>query len=57
MGNIKAINITNKTYYVFDDMTRIQDLNANLLKVDKKSNKNIDIYYIGYIKMKDSKYL
>ena len=56
MGNIKAINITNKTYYVFDDMTRIQDLNANLLKVDKKSNKNIDIYYIGYIKMKDSKY-
>ena len=24
-------------------------INVNLLKIDKKSNKNIDIYYIGYI--------
>ena len=27
--------------------------NPNLLKIDKKSHKNIDIYYIGYITIKD----
>ena len=27
--------------------------NLNLLKIDKKSHKNIDIYYIGYITIKD----
>ena len=29
----------------------------NLLKKDKMSYKNIDIYYIGYNKMKDSAYI
>ena len=33
-------------------MINIKDLNSNLLKIDKKSYKNIDIYYIGYIAMK-----
>ena len=27
--------------------------NPDLLKIDKKSHKNIDIYYIGYITIKD----
>ena len=30
---------------------------SNLLKIDKQSYKNIDIYYIGYITMKDSDYV
>ena len=34
-------------------MINIEDFNSNLLKIDKNSNKNIDIYYIGYIKIKD----
>ena len=31
--------------------------NSNLLKIDKKSNKNIDVYYIGYITIKDTYYV
>ena len=34
-------------------MIKIKDFNSDLLKTDKKSDKNIDIYYIGYIPMKD----
>ena len=57
MGNIKEINIKNQTYYFFDDMINIKDFDSNLLKIDKKSYKNIDIYYIGHITMKDSDYV
>ena len=38
-------------------MINIEDFDSNLLKIDKKSHKNIDIYYIGYITMKDSNYV
>ena len=57
MGNIKEINIKNRTYYFFDDMINIKDFDPNLLKIDKKSYKNIDICYIGYITVKDSDYV
>ena len=30
-------------------MINIKNFDSNLLKIDKKSNKNIGIYYIGYI--------
>ena len=33
-------------------MINIKDFEPNLLKIDKKSYKNIDIYYIGYITIK-----
>ena len=33
-------------------MINIEDFNSNLLKIDKKSYKNIDIYYMGYITIK-----
>ena len=56
MGNIKEINIKYWTYYFFDDMINIKGFDSNLLKINKKSDKNIDIYYIGYITMKDSDY-
>ena len=49
MGNIKDINMKNRTYYFYDDMINIKDFDSNLLKIDKKSFKNIAIYYIGYI--------
>ena len=57
MGNIKEINIKNWTYYFFDDTSNIANYDPNLLKVDEKSYKNIDIYYIEYITMKDSDYV
>ena len=57
MGNIKEINIKNRTYYFFDDMINIKNFDPNLLKIDEKSYKNIDIYCIGYITVKDSDYV
>ena len=57
MENIKKINIKIRTYYFFDDMINVANCDPNLLKIDKNSYKNIDIYYIGYITMKDSDYV
>ena len=34
-------------------MINIKSVDSSLLKVDKKSYKNIDIYYTGYITMKE----
>ena len=52
MGNIKQINVKNRTYYFFNDMINIKDFHPSLIKIDKKSCKNIVIYNIGYITMK-----
>ena len=53
MGNIKQINIKNQTYYVFHDMINIKDFNnSSLLKIGKKSYKDIVVYNIGYITIK-----
>ena len=57
MGNIKEVNIKKGTYYFFDDMINITNFNSNLLKIDKKLYTNIDIYYIGYVTLKDSDYV
>ena len=40
------------TSYFFNDMINIEDFDSNLLKIDKKLYKNIDVYYIGYIAIK-----
>ena len=34
-------------------MINIEDFHSNLLKIDTKSHKNIVIYYIGYITIKN----
>ena len=52
MGNIKEINIKNHTYYFCNEIINIEDFDSNLLKIDKKLYKNIDIYYIGYVTIK-----
>ena len=38
-------------------MINIKNFDSNVLKIDKKSYENIYIYYIVYVKMKDSKYV
>ena len=48
MEDIKQVNIKNRTYYFFNDMINIKNFDSNLLKIDKKLYKNIDIYYFGY---------
>ena len=52
MGVVKQINIKNRTYYFYNDIVDLKNFDARLLKIDKKSYKNIDIYYIGYITIK-----
>ena len=52
MGNIKQINIKNRTYYIFNDMINIKNFDSSLTKIVEKSYKNIGIYYIGYITIK-----
>ena len=49
MRNIKQINIKICTYYFFNGMINIKDFDSSLLKIDKKSYKNIGIYNTGYI--------
>ena len=51
-GNIKEINIKNRKYYFLNDMIGIKNFDSSLLKIDKKSYKNIGIYNIGYIPIK-----
>ena len=53
MGEVKQINIRNRTYYFYNDKTNIKNFESNQLKIDKKSDKNIGIYNIGYITIKN----
>ena len=52
MGKVKKLNIKNQTYYYFDDIINIKDFHSNLLRIDEKQDKDIDIYYIGYTTVK-----
>ena len=49
--DVKSKNIKNPTYYSYSDMSNVKKNYLNLLKIDNKSYKDIDIYYIGYIKI------
>ena len=46
---VKQLNIKNITYYFYDDLINALNFESNDLKLDKKSWKDIDIYYIGYV--------
>ena len=48
MGEVKQIDIKYRTYY-FYNIINLKDFESNLLKIDKKHYKGINIYYIGYI--------
>ena len=52
MEQVKKINIKNRRYYFRDDMINIKNFHSNLLKLENKSHKDIDIYYISYIMIK-----
>ena len=52
MGVVKQINIKNWTYCLYNDMINIKDFDPVLLKILRKSLKNIGIYNIGYIAIK-----
>ena len=53
MGQVKKkTNIKNRGYCFCDDMINIKNFQSNLLKIDKKSHEDIDIYYSSYIIIK-----
>ena len=49
---VKQIEIKNRTYYFYNDIINLENFDSNLLKIDKKHYKGINIYYIGYITIK-----
>ena len=48
MGTLKQIDIKNRIYYFYNDITHLENFDSSLLKIDKKSYKDIGIYNIGY---------
>ena len=52
-NKVKDINIRNRTYYFFNDITNIENFDPNNIKIDEKSNKDIFIYHIGYVPIKE----
>ena len=55
----KKKKIKNQIYYFFDDMINIENSDSNLPKIDQMPYpyKNIEIYYIGFVTMKDFDYV
>ena len=53
MGNIKQFNIENRIYYFFNDKINSKSFEPNLLEMEKKLYKNIDIYFIGHVTIKN----
>ena len=49
---IRQLNIKNRTYYFYNDLTNIKNFNNNKLKLDEKGVSGSDVYYIGYITKK-----
>ena len=46
MNTTKQINIKHRTYYFYNDIIDIENFDAKLLKFDKKSYKDINIFNI-----------
>ena len=52
MGTMKEIDIKNRTCFFHNDIIELENFDSSLLKIDKKSYKDISIYNIGYITIK-----
>ena len=48
---------TKNCMYFFNDIINMKIFDPNNVKIDEKSYKNFLIYYIGYVTIKDSKYV
>ena len=56
-NTFKDINIKNYRYSFVNDIIYQKNFDPNNIKIDEKSYKNIFVYYIGYVTIKDSKYI
>ena len=52
MGTVKQINIKNRTYFFYNDIIDLENFKSKLLKIDKKSYKDMGIYNTGYTEIK-----
>ena len=55
-NKVKDMDIKKCAYYFFDDINA-KNFDPNNIETYEKSYKNILIYYIGYVTIKDSKYI
>ena len=52
MATTKQMNIKNRTYSFYNDLIKLFDFGPDILKLNKKTFKGIDVYYIGYVTKK-----
>ena len=52
-NKVKDINIKNRRYYFFSDITNIENFYPNNFKINEKSYIDILIYYIGCVTIKE----
>ena len=52
METIKEITIKNRTYYFYNDIINLDEIDESKIKIDKKDFNDIDIYYLGYERKK-----
>ena len=57
INKVKDIDVKNRTYCFFNDIINIKKFDSNDIKIDENPYKDIFIYYIGYVMVKDSKYV
>ena len=53
---LKEVDIKNRMSYFFDKMINIKNLDWSKIKTDEKSYKNIFVYNIWYVTIRDLRY-
>ena len=52
MAITRQMSIKSRTYYFYNGLIKLFDFDGNTIKLDKKTFKGINIYYIGYVTKK-----
>ena len=53
MNSLNYFNVKSCTYYFLDDMINIKKHDSNKIMLDEKPYKNVLIYLIGYLTVKN----
>ena len=53
MGEVKQINIKNRTYYFYNDIIDLKDFDVRLLKICKKSYKTLVFTTLDILQLKN----
>ena len=56
-NKVADIGIKIRKYYFFHDIMNIKIFDPNNIKIDERLHKDIPIFYIGYVMIKDLKYV